>query len=61
MNSDDLERQFKKYAIDVALLIKDLPKNTINIAYSNQLVRASSSQITERLAEQNQWLILLTN
>jgi len=29
--------------IDVALLIKDLPKNTINTAYSNQLVRSSSS------------------
>jgi four helix bundle protein len=43
MNSEDLKKRFKKFAIDVALLIKDLPKNSINIAYSNQLIRSSSS------------------
>lgn len=43
MNSEDLKKRFKKFAIDVALLIIDLPKNTINIPYSNQLIRASSS------------------
>jgi four helix bundle protein len=43
MNSEDLKKRFKKFAIDVALLIKDLPKNTINTAYSNQLIRSSSS------------------
>jgi four helix bundle protein len=43
MNSDDLKKRFKQFAIDVALLIKDLPKNTVNTAYSNQLIRSSSS------------------
>ncbi len=31
------------FAIHVALLIKDIPKNTINIPYCNQLIRSSSS------------------
>src|SRR3989337_2429561 len=43
MNSEDLKTRFKKFAIDVALLINELPKNTINIPYSNQLIRSSSS------------------
>ena len=43
MNSDDLKKRFEQFAIDVALLIKDLPKNTVNTAYSNQLIRSSSS------------------
>jgi len=43
MNSEDLKKRLKKFAIDVALLIKELPKNTINTPYSNQLIRSSSS------------------
>jgi four helix bundle protein len=43
MNNEDLKKRFKKFAIDVALLIKELPKNTVNTAYSNQLIRSSSS------------------
>ncbi|MGE5355824.1 MAG: four helix bundle protein [Deltaproteobacteria bacterium] len=43
MNSEDLKKRFKKFAIDVALLIKSLPKDGINIPYSNQLIRSSSS------------------
>jgi four helix bundle protein len=39
----DLKERYKKFAIDVALLIQKLPKNTINIAYCNQLIRSSSS------------------
>ena len=39
----DLKTRYKKFAIDVALLIQKVPKNTINIAYSNQLIRSSSS------------------
>ena len=43
MNSEELKNRFKLFAINVALLIRDLPKNLINIPYSNQLIRASSS------------------
>jgi four helix bundle protein len=43
MNSDDLIKRFKKFAIDVALLLKELPRNTENTAYSNQLIRSSCS------------------
>ncbi|MBL4716438.1 MAG: four helix bundle protein [Bacteroidia bacterium] len=43
MNSEVLKNRFKNYAIEVALLIRDLPRNTINIPYSNQLIRCSSS------------------
>lgn len=43
MSIEDLKNQFKKFAIDVALLIQKLPKNTINNAYCNQLIRCSSS------------------
>jgi len=32
-----------QFAINVGLLIQQLPKSTINAAYSNQLVRCSSS------------------
>ncbi|MBI1769085.1 MAG: four helix bundle protein [Bacteroidetes bacterium] len=39
----DLKARFKKFAIDVAILIQKLPKNTINNAYCNQLIRSSSS------------------
>ena len=43
MNKEDLNKRFKRFAINVALLIKELPKNAINIPYSNQLIRSSSS------------------
>lgn len=43
MSIDDLIRRFKNFAIEVALLIQKLPKNTINNAYCNQLIRCSSS------------------
>ena len=39
----DLKERYKKFAIDVALLIQKLQKNTINNAYCNQLIRSSSS------------------
>jgi four helix bundle protein len=39
----DLKIRFKKFAIAVATIIQKLPKNTINIAYCNQLIRSSSS------------------
>ena len=43
MNSEELKNRFKLFAINIALLIRDLPKNIINIPYPNQLIRASSS------------------
>jgi four helix bundle protein len=39
----DLKKRYMQFAIDVALLIQKLSKSTINIAYSNQLIRSSSS------------------
>jgi len=39
----DLKERYKKFAIEVALLIQELPQNTINIAYCRQLIRSSSS------------------
>jgi four helix bundle protein len=39
----DLKARYKKFAIDAGTLIQMLPKSTINAAYSNQLIRASSS------------------
>ena len=43
MSIEDLKNRFKKFAIEVAMLIQKLPKNTINNAYCNQLIRCSSS------------------
>src|SRR5262245_44692087 len=39
----DLKGRYKKFAIEVGTLIQVLPRNIINIAYSNQLIRCSSS------------------
>jgi four helix bundle protein len=39
----DLKKRHKQFAIDVATLIQQLPKSVINTAYSNQLIRSSSS------------------
>jgi four helix bundle protein len=43
MSIEDLKNRFKQFAIEVALLIQKLPKNTINNAYCSQLIRCSSS------------------
>ena len=43
MSVEELKNRFKKFAIGVANLIQHLPKNTINSAYCNQLIRCSSS------------------
>src|ERR1700741_1727177 len=43
MTKEQLKTRFKKFAIDVATLLIDLPKNPVNIPYSNQLMRSSSS------------------
>jgi len=43
MNSEELKIRLKNFAINVALILKALPKNLINIPYSNQLIRSSSS------------------
>lgn len=43
MSVEDLKLRFKKFAINTALLIKDLPQDRINSAYCNQLIRSSSS------------------
>jgi len=43
MTSKELISRFKVFAINVALIIKSLPKDSINLAYSNQLIRSSSS------------------
>jgi four helix bundle protein len=39
----DLKTRFRDFAIGVAEYIQILPKNTINSAYANQLIRSSSS------------------
>lgn len=39
----DLKKRHKQFAIDVAELLLQLPKSTVNNAYSNQLIRSSSS------------------
>jgi len=43
MAYQDLKVRFKLFAIETATIIQKLPKNTINIAYANQLIRSSSS------------------
>ena len=39
----DLKNRYKNFAIETGELILQLPTNTINGAYSNQLIRFSSS------------------
>lgn len=39
----DLKKRFKEFAIHFAELIQKLPGTTANRAYSNQLIRSSSS------------------
>jgi four helix bundle protein len=43
MSIQMLKNRFKQFAISVAVLIQNLQKNSINNAYSNQLIRCSSS------------------
>src|SRR5687768_7726113 len=43
MTSEDLKRRMKKFAIETALLIMELPATRVNIKYCDQLVRCSSS------------------
>ena len=39
----DLRNRYKSFAIETGMLIQQLPKSIINAAYSNQLIRCSSS------------------
>jgi four helix bundle protein len=39
----DLKKRHKQFAIDVATLLQQLPKSLVNRAYSDQLIRSSSS------------------
>ena len=43
MKKEDLQKRFKQFAINVAVLTNSLPVNRINNNYSNQLIRSSSS------------------
>jgi four helix bundle protein len=43
MTKEELIKRFRKFAIDNATLISELPFNVINKNYSNQLIRCSSS------------------
>ena len=43
MSVQDLKERFKKFAINTAILISELPKNQINNPYCNQVIRSSSS------------------
>jgi len=39
----NLKNRCKRFAIETGVLIQQLPKSIINTAYSNQLIRSSSS------------------
>jgi len=39
----NLKNRYKRFAIETGVLIQQLPKSIINTAYSNQLIRSSSS------------------
>ncbi len=43
MSIEQLKQRYKEFAISVAELIRELPVNSINIPYCNQLIRSSSS------------------
>lgn len=43
MHIQEMKNRYRGFAIEVASLIQDLPKNIVNINYSNQLIRSSSS------------------
>ena len=43
MSIEELKKRYKEFAINVAMLIKELPFNNVNNPYCNQLIRSSSS------------------
>jgi four helix bundle protein len=43
MRIEDLKLRFKLFAINTAILIREVSRDTINSAYCNQLIRCSSS------------------
>jgi four helix bundle protein len=43
MSIEDLKSRFKSFAINSAILIRELPQSIINLAYTKQLIRSSSS------------------
>jgi len=43
----DLKNRYKSFAIETGVLIQQLAKSIINTAYSNQLIRSSSSPGTD--------------
>lgn len=43
MTSEEMKRRTKKFAVDVGKFILQLYYNVVNKAYSNQLIRSSSS------------------
>lgn len=40
---NDLKQRIFNFAVEVATLIRDLPENQLNKAYTSQLIRSSSS------------------
>ena len=43
MDAEEMKRRTKQFAIDVGVLTQSLPYSQINKAYSNQIIRSSSS------------------
>ena len=43
MDSEEMKRRTKQFAINVGVLTQGLPDSQINRAYSNQIIRSSSS------------------
>ena len=43
MDSEEMKRRTKQFAIKVGVLTQGLPESQINRAYSNQIIRSSSS------------------
>jgi four helix bundle protein len=43
MDSEEMKRRTKQFAIDVGILTQSFPESRINKAYCNQIIRSSSS------------------
>ncbi len=43
MDSEEMKRRTKQFAINVGVLTQGLPDSQINRAYNNQIIRSSSS------------------
>jgi four helix bundle protein len=43
MDSEEMKRRTKQFAIDVGILTQSFPESQINRAYCNQIIRSSSS------------------